>query len=88
MTYGYTIADTADRAVFNKAVHFITEELHYSTADRLLEDVDGTLVQAFSKNGSLIQLESNVQINYVAILSDTPLQIQCLHEWTTEKTAS
>ena len=81
MIYGYTIADAADRGVFEEASEFIVEKLHYLPTDDTVEDVDGSLFRSFEKDGNMLRLESERQIDYVAIKSDVELPIQCLRKW-------
>lgn len=81
MTYGYTIADAADRKVFLDASRFVQDQLHYSPIGERREDVDGSLYQNFVKDGQTLFLESNVETDYVAIMSDTDLPIKSLRRW-------
>ena len=80
MTYGYTIADSASRIVFLDAVNFIVEKLQYKPFGEKLEDVDGSLYQRFTNGQDTVLLESNVNIDYVAIKSNVKLPIQSLKE--------
>lgn len=82
MTYGYTIADAADRNVFEEAVSFIVEKLHFKPKGDTIEDVDGSLKRTFTMDDNNLTLESNNQVDYVAILSDVSLPITCLNKWT------
>ena len=82
MKYGYTIADAASRKVFEDAVPFIIEKLHYEPNGDVLEDVDGSLIQKFTGNDGSLILESITDVDCVAIISDIELPITCLHKWT------
>ena len=82
MKYGYTIADAASREIFERAVTFIIEELHYRPEAERLEDVDGSIQQKFIKDDAILLLESDAQVDYVGIISDVKLPIKCLHEFT------
>ena len=81
MTYGYTIADMADRNVFDEAVSFITDKLHFKANSDTVEDVDGSLKKEFISADGTLTLESDNQIDYVAIRSSVPLPIDCLQKW-------
>ncbi len=82
MKYGYTIADAADEKAFKDAVPFIVEKLHFKPSSDVLEDVDGGLRQEFTRDDGNLVLESDTQVDYVAIVSDVELPITCLHKWT------
>lgn len=82
MTYGYTIADTADRNVFEEAVSFIVEKLHFKPKGDTVEDVDGSLRRDFARDDGSLTLESDCQVDYVAIFSDVALPITCLNKWS------
>lgn len=81
MTYGYTMANTADRSVFNDAFRFIQENLHFIPVGNRVEDIDGSVYQNFSREGDTIFLESNVETDYVGILSNKELPIDAIHKW-------
>lgn len=82
MKYGYTVADGASQEVFKEVVPFITEQLHYKPSGGVLEDVDGSLMQEFTKDGNGLTLISDGQVDYVAIISEVELPIECLVKWT------
>ena len=84
MTYGYTIADSADRKVFQEAFRFVTDTLRFVPDGKCTEDVDGSIYQHFTKGDVSIILESDVETNYVAIRSDKEFPIKVLHKWTQE----
>ena len=72
--YYYMICDYADEAVFWRQVEILKERIPGLVEDaKLLEDVDGTLVQSFYTplvpGGGRLKLVSDVQINYVNIKS-------------------
>ena len=81
MTFGYTIADAADRNVFFDASAFIRDKLQFKPVGEHVEDVDGSLYQDFINGNDTISLESNVEIDYVAIRSTKKLPIKALREW-------
>ena len=55
MKYGYTIADAADRKVFEEAIPFIIEKLHFKPSHDYPEDVDGSIKKEFTRDdGNLI----------------------------------
>lgn len=81
MTYGYTMANTADRSVFDDAFRLIRDKLHFMPVGDRVEDVDGSVYQNFANEGDTIFLESNTETDYVGILSNKELQIDALHTW-------
>ena len=81
MTFGYTIADSADRNTFFDAFAFIRDKLQFKPVGEHFEDVDGSLFQNFVNDGDTISLESNVEIDYVAIRSNKKLPIKAMREW-------
>lgn len=81
MRFGYTICDHADIDVYHEAAEFISEQLGFTPNHDEAGDVDGTIWQSFSKGNSEIRLESDAQINYVAIISDVELPIECVYEF-------
>lgn len=82
MKYGYTIADAASREVFEEAVQFIIEKLHFKPSGDTLENIYGDLKKEFIRDDCSLILESDTEVDYVAIISDIELPIDCLHEWT------
>ena len=82
MKYRYTIADAANREAFEEAVPFIIKKLHFKPDGEALTDVDGSLRQKFTGENGYLILESDVQVDYVGIVSDSKLPINCLHKWT------
>lgn len=81
MKFGYTICDSANMNVYRDAIQFIVEQLGYIPSNDELHDVDDSVWQTFQKGNAKLKLESNVQIDYVAIISDVELPIDCLHKW-------
>lgn len=81
MTYGYTVSDSANRSVFLDTFQFIIDKLHFAPIGEQREDIDRSLYQNFTKDGQTLFLESNVETDYVGILSDTELPITALHKW-------
>lgn len=59
MKYGYTIADAADRKVFDEAVPFIIETLHFKPIHDYPEDVDGSIKKVFTRDDGSLILESD-----------------------------
>lgn len=84
MAYGYTIADTADVAVFREAAEFVKAVLHFTPITSAIEDVDGSIKQRFARGEEEITLESDAQVDYVGIKSNVELPIKCLQKWTTK----
>lgn len=82
--YGYIIADAADADFFAEAADFVENSLGYTKNENAVEDVDGSLIQMFSKDGFLLKLISDCLVNYVAILSEKELPLKCLHKFTNE----
>ncbi len=82
MKYGYTIANAADQKVFEDAVPFIIEKLHFKPSRDFPEDVDGSLKKEFVREEGRLILENDVQADSVDIVSDVELPITCLHKWT------
>lgn len=82
--YGYTIADAADAEFFAEAAFFVENTLGYIKNEDAVEDVDGSLIQTFSKDGFVLKLVSDCQVNYVAILSEKELPLKCLYKFTNE----
>ena len=81
MRFGYTIADAASRKVFEDAARFITEKLNFKASHDFPEDVDGSIKKEFAREDGNLILESDAQVDYVAIISDVELPIDCLHSW-------
>ena len=81
MKYGYIIADAADRKVFDEAVPFIIETLHFKPSRDYPEDVDGSIKKEFARDDGNLILGNNVQVDCVDIISDVKLPITCLHKW-------
>lgn len=81
MTFGYTIADAADRNAFFDASAFIRDKLQFKPVGEPFEDVDGSLYQDFANDNVKISLESNVDIDYVAIKSNKELPIKAIRKW-------
>lgn len=81
MKFGYVICDSADTDVYNDAVRFLIDELECVPAHDELHDVDDSIWQTFKKGNNRIKLESNTQIDYVVILADEELPIECLREF-------
>ena len=82
MKFGYTIADAADRKVFEDAIPFIIEELHFKPSRDYPEDVDGSIKKEFISDDGKLILENDAQVGCVDIISDIELPITCLHKWT------
>ena len=81
MKYGYTIADAADRKIFDEAVLFIIETLHFKPSRDYPEDVDGSIKKEFTRDDGNLILENDAQVDCVDIISDVELPITCLHKW-------
>ena len=81
MKHGYTICDAANQEVYLESVEFIVRELGYQPLDDELQDVDGSIWRSFVKGNCKLVLESNAQIDYVGIVSEVELPIECLHKW-------
>lgn len=81
MKFGYVICDTANTDVYREASQFVVDELGYSPMNDELHDVDNSIWQTFKKGDSRIRIESDKQIDYVAIVSDVELPIECIREW-------
>ena len=81
MKYGYTIADAADRKVFDEAVLLIIETLHFKPSHDYPEDIDGSIKKAFTRDDGNLILEIDAQVDCVDIISDVELPITCLHKW-------
>ena len=75
------ICDAANEDVYKEAADFIIDMLRYRPMNDELQDVDGSIWRTFEKGSKRFVLKSDVQINYVAIISDTELPIRCLHKW-------
>ena len=82
MKYGYTIADAADRKVFDDAIPFIIKKLHFKPSCDYPEDVDGSIKKEFTRDDGNLVLENDAQVGCVDIISDVELPITCLHKWT------
>lgn len=82
MKFGYTIADAADRKVFEDAIPFIIEKLHFKPSRDYPEDVDGSIKKEFIRDDGNLVLENDAQVGCVDITSDIELPIACLHKWT------
>ena len=81
MKFGYMICDTANLEVYRDAVRFLVEEMECVSMNDELHDVDDSIWQTFKRGDSKIRLESNTQVDYVAIISEEELPIECLHKF-------
>lgn len=81
MEFEYMICDTAHEDVYKEAADFIIDMLGYRHMNDELQDVDGSIWRTFEKGSQRLVLKSDVQINYVVIISDTELPIRCLRKW-------
>lgn len=81
MKFGYVICDSASINVYYDAVRFLIDELGCVSQNDELHDVDDSIWQTFKRGNANIKLESDTQINYVAIISDEELPLECLHEF-------
>ena len=81
MKFGYVICDSASTNVYHDAVRFLIDELGCVSQNDELHDVDDSIWQTFKKGSANIKLESDTQIDYLAIISDEELPIECLREF-------
>jgi len=81
MLYGYTIADKADRKIFEETIRYMESDFGYKRDGPVIIDVDGSTFQRMIKASSEIMVESDEVINYVAITSEEALPITCLRTW-------
>lgn len=81
MKFGYMICDSANLDVYRDAIRFLVEELGCVPMNDELHDVDNSIWQTFKRGKTIIKLESDTQVNYVAIISEEELPIECLHEF-------
>ena len=81
VVYGYTVADVADIDVFFEVVEFVKNQLGYYPDSDVVADVDGSIYQSFKQGEKHLSIECDKKIDYVAIVSDSELQITCLHKW-------
>lgn len=81
MRFGYVICDSASINVYHDAARFLIDELGCVSQNDEMHDIDDSIWQTFKKGNANIKLESDTQIDYVAIISDEELPIECLHEF-------
>ena len=82
MAYGYTIHNSYDADMFYNAVHMMHHVFKYHKDGEMLEDVDGTLIQRFTnESGQHSRVVCDTQIDYVAVISDIPLDLEYLYKW-------
>ena len=81
MRFGYTIADNASISVFKRVVQILQDEMGYTPDGRQFADVDGSIRQTFQKSGDRLTVECDQQIDYVGIISDKELAIDCIARW-------
>ena len=84
MKYGYTIADHADHIVFAELAEFVEKTLSYEKDSEAVYDVDGSVFQRFSSGENHIIIESDIETDYVALISNIQLPITCLAKWTVD----
>ena len=70
--HGYTLAMSPDHSVFAKACH-VLEQHSIFPAGKLLEDVDGSLIQYYSLHQQKIKLECDYEVGAVFIDSQVDL---------------
>ena len=69
--FSYNIAKNADKKAFDKACSLIESELRGIQKERILEDVDGTLIQVYkTADGKSIKVFNDFEVDAVYVDSD------------------
>lgn len=72
--FEYYICNTADDDIFRKQCSAIENKLKPLLKERLLEDVDGTLIQMYSYEGHKIKVCSDHALDEVYVKSEIELR--------------
>lgn len=72
--FEYTVFKEADNIKFKEACNKIENSIHDLIADKLLIDVDGSLIQRYSSPGGDIKVYNDYEIDAVYIDSEIDLK--------------
>ena len=71
--YSYTLSKHADDNIFRKACLTLEQHIPNLKKEKLLEDVDGSLIQIYVGNDFSIRVDSDCEVDAVYIDSDIEL---------------
>ena len=71
--YDYTVCNCADEGVFYKQCRSIESNIPNLIMAKLLDDVDGSLVQKYSHPNGMIVVKNDCQVDAVYVQSDFDL---------------
>lgn len=72
--YHYSICNVADEVIFQKQCRALETHLPHLVKDKLLEDVDGSLMQRYWLDGKMIRVYNSNDIRSVYIESEVKLE--------------
>lgn len=72
--YHYSICNVADEVIFQKQCRALEMHLPHLVKDKLLEDVDGSLMQRYWLDGKMIRVYNSNDIRSVYIDSEVELE--------------
>lgn len=72
--YSYNIAKNADKKAFDRACVLIEMNVKDAEKGKLLEDVDGTLIQIYNALGRKIKVYNDTEVDAVYIDSEVDLK--------------
>ncbi|MEG0370265.1 MAG: hypothetical protein RR593_09715 [Hungatella sp.] len=75
--YDYNVASSAGNNCFKQACKKIEESLPELKKNKLLIDVDGSLIQVYVKDGRKIKVFNDYEVDAVYVESD--VEIDCLN---------
>lgn len=74
LTHSYTICNCADEDIFHKQCEALEKYVPGIQKDgKLLEDVDGSLIQIYNKDGNKIRVLSDTEVDAVFVKSEIEL---------------
>lgn len=71
--FSYTISKAASEKEFKKACRLLEERLEGIKKDKMLEDVDGTVIQVYRKKSDTIKVYNDYEVDAVYIDSEIEL---------------
>lgn len=72
--FSYTVSKEADNLAFKNACIDLEKSVKISKKDKLLIDVDGTLIQIYNADGKKIKVVNDYEVDAVYIDSDIDLK--------------
>lgn len=72
--FSYTVSKSASANAFAKACRLIESAFQGITKEKILEDVDGTAIQIYHKDGSSIKVYNDYEVDAVYVDSEIELK--------------